>query len=80
MKMSISFKKTVQERQRMDLMKRNALIVENIKKMNKYTASLNVLSPIVSHVVNKRRRDIMKRQYSTMIKSNVNSLYGKMTR
>ena len=78
MKMVISFKKTIEKGQKKDLMKRNYLITTSIKKMNKYTASLNTLSPIVSHVRNKRRKNVMTQKYSAMIKSTVNSLYGKL--
>ena len=74
--MGVSFKKTVQEGRIRSLIKRNSPIIENIKKMNKYKASLNTLSPIVSHVTNKRPKEAMKRQYSIMLKSKINTKYS----
>ena len=74
--MGVSFKKTVQEGRIRALIKRNSPIIENIKKMNKYKASLNTLSPIVSHVMNERRKKAMKRQYSIMLKSKTNAKYS----
>ena len=73
--MALSFKKTVQEGRIKALIKRNSPIIENIKKMNKYNASLNTLSPIVSYVMNERRKKAMKRQYSIMLKSQTNTKY-----
>ena len=74
--MGVSFKKTVQEGRIRALIKRNSPMIENIKKMNKYRASLNTLSPIVSHVMNERRKKTMKRQYSIMLKSKTNTKYS----
>ena len=72
--MGKSSEKTVRESQRKSMIKRNSLIKEKMKKMKDYIASINELSPIVSRVVNRRRREIMKRQYSAMTKSNTRAI------
>ena len=72
--MEKSFKKTVQETWERNLLKRNSLIEEKIKKIDKYKASINVLSPIVSRVVNRRHYNTMKRQYSIMLKSRTRAM------
>ena len=74
--MGVSFKKTIQEGRIRALIKRNSPIIENIKKMNKYKASLNTLSPIVTHVMNERRKKTMKQKYSIMLKSKTNTKYS----
>ena len=66
-----SFKKTVEDNRREVIRKRNSPIIEKIRKMDKYIASINILSPIVSSVVDKRQARIMKQRYSRMMNNNV---------
>ena len=66
-----SFRQTVQNLRTKKIEKRNSLILQNIKNMNNYIASINELSPIIFKVANKRRQRSLNRKYSIMVKSRV---------
>ena len=69
MTISQSFQDAIRVYRKRALVKRNTLLVNKIKKMNKYITSVNTLSPIVSYVTNKHREERVKLQYSTLLKS-----------
>lgn len=52
-----------------DLLRQNALLLGNIRRIKEYRKSVNELSPIIAHVKAQRRRNDLLRQYKIRIKS-----------